>query len=67
MKNENYLLKTDNLYYTHGRRFIFSNVPVAIFGNSFDLTAAAMSFDLNTQIASFSGNVKGSFSEDLSI
>lgn len=67
MKNENYLLKTDNLYYTHGRRFIFSNVPVAIFGNSFDLTAAAMSFDLNTQVASFSGNVKGSFSEDLSI
>jgi len=67
MKNENFRLNTENLYYDHHRRIIFTKVPVKIFGNAFDIVANAMSLDLNTKIAFLEGNVKGTFSENIKL
>ena len=56
-----YKLKCEYLYYEHKKRIIFSNVPVDITGDSFQLVADAMSLNLNTNKTLFEGKVKGVF------
>ena len=63
VKNKDYKLRCENLYYKHDKRIIFSKVPVNITGDSFELVADSMSLDLNTNKALFEGKVKGTFSE----
>jgi len=63
VKNKDYKLKCENLYYKHDKRIIFSKVPVNITGDSFELVADSMSLNLNTNKALFEGKVKGTFSE----
>ena len=63
VKNKDYKLKCENLYYKHDKRIIFSKVPVNITGYSFELVADSMSLNLNTNKALFEGKVKGIFSE----
>lgn len=63
VKNGNYQLETERLYYEHQRRMLFSETPVRISGDAFEFMADTMSFDLNTKDARFEGNVKGTFGE----
>jgi LPS export ABC transporter protein LptC len=67
VKNKDYKLRCENLYYQHDQRIIFSKVPVNITGNSFELAADSMSLDLNTNKALFEGKVKGTFSEQFTL
>ena len=61
VKYTQYKLKCENLYYEHNKRIIFSNVPVNITGDTFQLVADAMSLNLNTNKTLFEGKVKGTF------
>jgi LPS export ABC transporter protein LptC len=61
VKYTQYKLRCEDLFYKYKKRIIFSNVPVNITGNTFQLVADAMSFDLNTNRTLFEGNVKGTF------
>ena len=63
VKNSKYRLKTENLFYRHNKRIIFSKVPVKVTGASFDLAADSMSLNLNTNKAMFEGKVEGILSE----
>ena len=67
VKNKDYKLRCENVYYNHDRRIIFSKVPVNLTGNSFELVADSMSLDLNTDKALFEGKVKGTFSEQFTL
>lgn len=64
---EQFRLNTERLHYEHDRRVISAQDPVRIRGNSFDLRADAMSFDLNTKQSVLKGNVKGTFVEQLQL
>jgi LPS export ABC transporter protein LptC len=63
VKNATYRLKTENLFYRHNRRIIFSKVPVTVTGAAFDLAADSMSLNLNTNKTMFEGKVQGTLHE----
>jgi LPS export ABC transporter protein LptC len=65
VKNSKYRLKTENLFYRHNKRIIFSKVPVKVNGATFDLAADSMSLNLNTNKTMFEGNVEGILSESI--
>lgn len=67
VENENYQLKTKELYYNHNKRMITTQDPVYITGGSIDLAADSMSLDLNTKLTVFKGNVKGILSEKIEL
>ncbi len=67
VRNKDYQLRCENLYYKHDKRIIFSKVPVNITGNSFELAADSMSLNLNTNKALFEGKVRGTFSEQFTL
>ena len=67
VRNKDYQLRCENLYYKHDKRIIFSKVPVNITGNSFELVADSMSLNLNTNKALFEGKVRGTFSEQFTL
>lgn len=67
VQNETYRLRTKKLNYEHTKRIIFSKVPVEIVGDSLNLTADSMSFDLNTNSILFEGRIKGRFSETITL
>ncbi|MBU1162282.1 MAG: LPS export ABC transporter periplasmic protein LptC [Proteobacteria bacterium] len=67
VRNKDYQLRCENLYYKHDKRIIFSKVPVNITGNSFELAADSMSLNLNTNKALFEGKVRGAFSEQFTL
>jgi lipopolysaccharide export system protein LptC len=61
VKYTQFKLRCENLYYEHKKQIIFSNVPVNITGDSFQLVADAMSLNLNTNKTLLEGKVKGTF------
>ena len=63
VKNSIYRLKTENLFYRHNQRIIFSNVPVKVSGAAFNLVADSMSLNLNTNKTMFEGKVQGTLRE----
>jgi LPS export ABC transporter protein LptC len=67
VRNKNYKLKCENLYYKHDKRIIFSKTPVNVIGDSFEIVADSMSLDLNTDKALFEGKVKGTFSDQFTL
>ena len=67
VRNKDYKLKCENLYYKHDKRIIFSKTPVNLTGDSLELVADSMSLDLNTDKALFEGKVKGIFSEQFTL
>ncbi len=67
VRNETYRLRTKKLNYEHTKRIIFSKVPVEIVGDSLNLAADSMSFDLNTNRVLFEGRIEGSFSETITL
>lgn len=64
---EEYRLNTERLQYEHDRRVISTQTPVNIRGKAFDLRADTMSFDLDTNRTVLTGNVKGSFVENIQL
>ena len=67
VENGSYLLKCDNLYYKHNGRIIFSETPVNITGDLFNLVADSMSLDLNTNRSIFQGKVAGTLNEGITL
>ena len=67
VKNSTYRLKTENLFYRHNKRIIFSKVPVKVTGTTFDLAADSMFLNLNTNKTTFEGNVEGILSESIKL
>ncbi|MBN1932156.1 MAG: LPS export ABC transporter periplasmic protein LptC [Desulfobacterales bacterium] len=67
IKNNKYRLKTENLHYEYGRRIIFTNAPVEIFGVSFNLMADSMVFNFNTNKILLEGSVNGNFSKNIKL
>ena len=63
VKNSKYRLKTENLFYSHNQRIIFSKVPVKVSSAAFDLVADSMSLNLNTNKTMFEGKVQGTLRE----
>jgi LPS export ABC transporter protein LptC len=63
VKSAAYRLKTENLFYRHNRRIIFSKVPVTVIGDAFELAADSMSLNLNTNKTMFEGKVQGTLRE----
>ena len=63
VKNSIYRLKTENLFYRHNQRIIFSKVPVKVSGAAFNLVADSMSLNLNTNKTIFEGKVQGTLRE----
>jgi len=67
LKNQGYLLKTNKLKYIHKQKRFLAESPVEIFRNDFDISADSASFDLNSKKIIFTGNIKGSFGEGISL
>ncbi len=65
VKHADYRMKTEKLHYKHKERVFFSKKQVKIDGDSFNLVADSMSFDLNTNRALFEGKVESVFSENI--
>ncbi len=61
-----YRFETDSALYDHQRRFLTSQTPIKITTDRAELAADAMTFDLETNKATFNGNVKGVFREKIS-
>ena len=59
------IIQADRLNYTHKTGVLFSNAPVKIMGDAFQLHADTASYDLNTQITTFKGNVEGTIFENI--
>lgn len=67
LKNEESRLLADALDYRHEKHFLSTQTPVEIIGDGYRLDADSMSLELDKKRAIFKGNVKGTFSEDLSL
>lgn len=67
VKGEGYKLKTEKLHYEHNTRTIFSRIPVKITGDSFDLVANSIFFDLNRSKTLLEGKVRGIFNENITL
>lgn len=62
IRNEDYRLTTQKLNYEHNRRFIFTRVPVTIFGDASQVLADSATFDLNTNKIVLTGTVRAAIS-----
>ncbi len=67
IKNNKYVLETENLQYDHKTNMFSSKVPIKITGPLLNFMAGSMSFDLKTNKAVFKGNVKGVLSENITL
>lgn len=57
--NDRYTLMAEALDYEHAQRRLYTDRPVTIKGQAFDLSSASMTYDLNTNRAQLDGDVKG--------
>ena len=64
IRNKDYLMKTEQLYYKHKRRLIFSDVPVNISGEVAEISANSLTFELATNKIVLSGDVTTSLSRN---
>jgi LPS export ABC transporter protein LptC len=67
LKHENSRLVTDTLEYRNADQMLFAKKPVTIFGAAYQLKAQSMVLDLSRNRAVLTGNVEGSFGEDLAL
>lgn len=63
VQNDRYTLITEELAYQHKDRVLRADAPVQIRGEAVELQAASMTYDLKTDRAQFSGQVKGTVYE----
>lgn len=64
LQNDRYTLSTEALAYDHDDRTLTSNTPIFIKSRAFDLRADTMTYNLNTNLAQFDGQVEGTLSEN---
>lgn len=64
VKNEEYQLVTERLYYRHDQRLIFTDDPVHISGDAADLKADTLRYDLKAEKIVLTGNVAANLSPD---
>jgi LPS export ABC transporter protein LptC len=57
--NGRYTLVAETLNYEHAQRRLYTDRPVTIKGQAFDLSSAVMTYDLNTNRAQLDGDIKG--------
>lgn len=57
--NDRYTLVAETLIYEHAQRRLYTNRPVTITSQAFDLSSTGMTYDLNTNQAQLDGDVKG--------
>lgn len=67
VQDQEIVLKTEALNYDNARRLFFTDVPVALSGAEFDLTADSASLDLKSRQAVLKGNVQGTLNESLEL
>lgn len=67
VKREGYRLDTDSIQYEHRHRVIHARRPVKITADAFDLSADAMSFELDTKKTRLKGNVRGTIRDYISL
>ena len=67
LESEDAQLNTEVLHYRHKNRFIFSESPVTITGDAFELSAESMTLDLEKGRAVLKGNVQGTFYDDIAL
>ena len=67
VKRKGYRLDTDSIQYEHRRRVIHARRPVKITADTFDLAADEMYFELDTKKTRFSGNVRGTIRDHISL
>jgi len=67
VKNEQYTLKTEKLFYNHKKRIIVTRAPVKITGDLFHLKANSMVYNFSTKETWFRGKVKGTINEGMSL
>jgi lipopolysaccharide export system protein LptC len=65
-RSDGYRFEAESAVYDHNRRFLNAPTPVKIISQRGELAADAMTYDLGKNKATFSGNVKGVFSEQIS-
>ena len=58
-------IQTEKLNYTHNAGVLYTDTPVKIVGETFQLFAETASYDLNTQITNFQGKVEGTIFENI--
>jgi LPS export ABC transporter protein LptC len=63
VKDGNYQLTTEQLYYDHEQHRLTADVPVEISGGNATLVANSMAYDIDADRTYFDGNVKGIFSD----
>ncbi|MFZ5564746.1 MAG: LPS export ABC transporter periplasmic protein LptC, partial [Thermodesulfobacteriota bacterium] len=63
IENQGHRICTEALHYEDNRHILYSNVPVAVIGESLHFTADSMTFDLATGRAVLAGNVTGSITD----
>lgn len=64
LQNDRYTLTTQALDYNHADRILSSDHPVQIKSRAFDLRADKMTYNLNSNLALFDGQVEGILSEN---
>jgi len=67
VKNRNYILETESLFYENSNHTFSTKAPVKITGDDFNFTADSVSFDLNSNKTVLKGNVSGTFSQKFSL
>lgn len=65
-RTDGYRFEAESAEYDHNRRFLNAPNPVKIISKRGELVADTMTYDLGTSRATFSGNVQGVFSEQIS-
>ncbi len=67
LKNKEYRVESDELHYKHNKRILYSTIPIRISGDLLKISADSMSFELSTKKTRLTGNVEGSFSDNISL
>ena len=67
LTSDNVTLTTDRLHYRHDHKLLWTDTPVTINGESFQLQAERMQLDMDAQKTVFEGNVQGNFNEDITM
>jgi LPS export ABC transporter protein LptC len=65
--NTEYRLLTEKLSYAHKRRVLYSNVPVTISGDSTQIVADSISFDLNSKKLTLEGSVEATITKNFKL
>lgn len=67
VRNDRYTMVTEVLAYEHDQRVLHADVPVLIKGQTIELKAARMRYDLKTNQTQFTGQVEGIIYENPAI